>query len=135
MTASFCQHPTSPALPAHMVAFPARMLLGAGWDCWHEMEVLGVEPSPGPAFRCGFVGGKAQGNVLCSQRGPGHLHLRSPSPAAELSHGSTTGACKHLPTGTSFSHGPKRLLRCSCLLWTSSSCRCCYLICQHQFPS
>lgn len=99
MTASFCQHPTSPALPAHMVAFPARMLLGAGWDSWHEMEVPGVEPSPGPAFRCGFVGGKAQGNVLCSQRGPGHLHLRSPSPTAELSHGSTTGACSTCPQG------------------------------------
>lgn len=76
------------------------MLLGAGWDFWHEMEVLGVESIPGPAPRCDFVAGKAQVKALCSQRGPVHLCLQShPSPAAELSHGSTTGACSTCPQG------------------------------------
>ena len=61
MIAPFCQHPTPPALPVHRVALPTRMALGAGWGSWCEMEVLGAEPSPTPASRCGFrIAGKAQ---------------------------------------------------------------------------
>lgn len=87
-----------------MVPFPARMLLCAGWDSWHEMEVLGVEPSPGPASRCGFVSGKAQRKVLCSQRGPVHLSLQSQTQsccrALSWLH---TGACSTCPQGA---HSP-----------------------------
>lgn len=48
MIAPFCQHLTPPALPAHRVAPPTRMPLGAGWGSWCKMEIPEAEPKSLP---------------------------------------------------------------------------------------